>query len=316
MRINPDLRWGLLLLTLCVKVSAQLALDPLAEARATLARGRIAQAESAVDAYLKLHPTAVEAHYLRAEILFRRKEAKGSLAEFTEGAKGRRPSSREFGMIASDYILLQDFADADKWFTEATVEAPGDPTYWYLLGRTKYKESQYEAALGSFEHALSLRPEYVEAENNRGLALSALGKKDAAIEAFRRAINWQGDAGTDAQPYLNLGTTLVEQNDLSGGVKLLTKAVTLFPSNPRMHEELGKAYIGVGDLVPAQRELEAAVALSPETSSLHFRLGQIYKKRKMTELADEEFAVCARLTGTHSSASTPNPYSPDLLEIK
>lgn len=316
MKFNTGFRLCLLLVAHCAKVHAQTMVDPLLEPRALLARGLPAKAETAVDAFLRANPGSAEGHYLRAEILFREKKAKESLVEFTEGAKGRRPTAREFGMIASDYVLLADYSDADRWFTEATVVDPGEANYWYLLGRTKYKETDYDAAVIAFEHALSLRPQYVEAENNRGLALSALQKKDSAMQAFQNAIDWQGSSGTDAQPYFNLGTLLIDQNDLTRGVALLNKAVTLFPANPSMHEELGKAYVEQGELVLAQHELETAVALSPEISSLHFRLAQVYKKQKKADLAEREFAICAKLTGTHSSTATPNPFGPETPEIK
>ncbi len=306
----------LLLVALCAKPQEQSLVDPISKARVLIARGLTAEAETVVDAYLRSNPGATEGHFLRAEILFREKKAKESLAEFTDGAKGRRPSAREFGMIASDYVLLNDYSDADRWFTEAVLAAPNEANYWYLLGRTKYKEADYDGAITSFEHALSLRPHYVEAENNRGLAFSALQQKDSAMHAFQRAIDWQGNAGTDAQPYFNLGTMLVEENDLVRGVALLTKAVTLVPTNPRMHEELGKAYVEQGDLILAQRELETAVALSPDTSSLHFKLGQVYKKRALHALAEREFAICEKLAGTHSSAATPNPFGPEPPNIK
>jgi Tfp pilus assembly protein PilF len=301
----------LLLASAYATTQAQTQVDPLSEPRALLVRGLTKEAETGVDAVLQANPGSVEGHYLRAEILFREKRAKESLAEFTIAAKGRNPNAREFGMIASDYVLMGDYFDADRWFTVATVREPSEASYWYLLGRTKYKEGQYEAAIASFERASSLRPRYVEAENNRGLALSALQKKDSAMEAFQRAIDWQGTTGTDAQPYFNLGTLFLEQNDLTNAVGLLKKAVTLFPGNPRMHEELGKAYVQQGDLVQAQQELEAAVALSPDTSSLHFRLAQVYKKQSKGDLASREFAICAKLAATHSSREAPNPFGPE-----
>jgi tetratricopeptide (TPR) repeat protein len=304
-------RMALLPLAVFATMLAQAPTDPLSKPRALLARGLSKDAEVAVDAYLQVNPDSSEAHYLRAEILLREQRAKESLAEFTIGAKGRNPSAREFGMIASDYVLFGDYSDADHWFTEAATREPGEASYWYLLGRTKYKEGQYDAAVNSFEHALSAHPRYVEAENNRGLALAALQKKDAAIEAYQKAIEWQGGAGDDSQPYLNLGTLLLEQGELTRAADLLKKAATISPSNPRMHEELGQAYVQQGDLPLAQHEFEAAIALSPNVSSLHFRLGQIYKKQSKTDLAQREFAACEKLVGTHSSSETPNPYGPE-----
>jgi tetratricopeptide (TPR) repeat protein len=314
--VRTNLRLCMLCAVFCAVLQAQVSADPLDSSRALVARGSLADAEKAVDQYLQLNPVSADGHYLKAEILFREKRPKESLAEFTEGAKGRRPYAREFGMIASDYVLLGDYADADRWFTEATTTAPTEATYWYLLGRTKYKELDYEAAAKAFDHALSLRPRYVEAENNRGLTLLALQKKGEAIEAFQHAIDWQGSAGTDAQPYFNLGTTLIEQNKPIEGIAALNKAATLFQANPRIHEELGRAYLAQEDLASAQNEFETAIKLSPDISSLHFKLGQIYRREHMPDLAKREFAICEKLAGTHSSVATPNPLGPETTEIK
>jgi Flp pilus assembly protein TadD len=311
MKRKARTRLLLLVASVCTAMRAQVPLDPLAEPKALLARGLPKDAETAIDVFLHANPGSTDGHYLRGEILFREQRAKDSLAEFTTGAKGRVPTAREFGIIASDYVLLRDYTDADRWFTKATAGDPLEASYWYLLGRTRYKEGQYEEAVSAFEHALSLHPRYVEAENNRGLALSVLQKKDLAIQAYQQAIDWQGSSGTDAQPYFNLGTLLLEQNELAKAMDLLEKAVALSPSNPRMHEELGKAYVQQGNLALAQHELEVAVSLSPETSSLHYRLAQIYKKQLKADLAEREFTICAKLVGTHSSTVTPNPFGPE-----
>jgi tetratricopeptide (TPR) repeat protein len=88
---------------------------------------------------------------------------------------------------------------------------------------------------------------------------------------------------------------------------LLTKAATLSPENPKVHEELGQVYESQKDLPKAQAELERAVALAPGTSGLHFKLGQIYRHEGMHDKAQREFDVCEKLNSTHSSANTPNP---------
>jgi tetratricopeptide (TPR) repeat protein len=283
---------------------------PLTEARELVDSGRLSKAESSLRAYLADHPDSADAHFLLGYVLFREQKATESLAEFTAGAKVRRPKADELETVASDYVLLGDFADADKWFSEVTVENPGDAHAWYLLGRTKYNEGRYDEAVSSFERALSLRPKYVDAQNNLGLSLRELNKLDEAKVAFQTAIDWQGNAPVDAQPYLNLGALLADQEDLNKAIPLLEKAVALSPENPKVHEQLGAAYAAQNDLPRAQSELQRAIALAPDTSALHFKLGEIYRKQKMRELAQHEFEICARLNSTHSSSTTPNPFQP------
>ncbi len=274
-----------------------------------ISSGAFEKAEISLQAYLKEHPASADAHFLLGYVLFHQKMPKESLAEFTEGAKSRRPTADELITVASDYVLLKDFSDADKWLSEVTVETPYNATAWYLLGRTKYNEQRFDEAVSCFEHSLLLRPHYVEAENNKGLALLGLEKKDLAKVAFQNAIDWQGDAPTDAQPFLNLGSLLAAQGELDKAVSLLAKAVALSPDNPKSHEELAGAYLSQGNLPKAQQEMEIATTLSPDTSALHFKLGRIYRQEKLADLAQREFAICDKLNSTHSSTETPNPFS-------
>jgi Flp pilus assembly protein TadD len=283
---------------------------PLQEARSLLAAGKISEAEMVLRGYLKNVPSSAEAHYLLGDVLFRKQKARESLAEFTAGAKIKHPEASELRIVASDYVLLGDFADADKWFSEVTAETPNDPEAWYLLGRTKYNENRFAEAITSFEHVLALRPKDVQAEDNLGLSQQGLGHTEQAKAAFETAIQWQRDKPADAQPYLNLGTLLIDQGDLSAAVQLLTKAATLAAGNPKIHEELGRALQTKGDMEGAQSQLETAVKLAPNAAALHFKLGQIYRHLGLHDRAQQEFAICAKLNGGHSSTEVPNPFSP------
>jgi tetratricopeptide (TPR) repeat protein len=290
---------------------SQQSADPLAEPRALLTEGNLAGSETSLHNYLAGHPASAEAHFLLGYVLFREQKAVESLAEFTAGAKVRRPKADELKTVASDYVLLRDYADADKWFTEVTVEDPNNPDAWYLLGRTKYNENLFVEAVSSFERALALHPKYIEAENNLGLSLRELNQPEKAKAAYQTAIEWQGDAPSDPQPFLNLGTMLVDDSKFDEAIPYLVKAASLSPDNPKIHEELGQVYESQKNLPKAQAELERAVSLAPNTSGLHFKLGQIYRHEGMRDRAQHEFELCEKLNSTHSSASTPNPVMPN-----
>lgn len=290
-----------------VAALGQQSADPLAEARAFLTSGQPTKSEAFLRTYLTNHPASADAHFLLGEVLFREQKAQASLAEFTAGAIVRRPNSEELKTVASDYVLLHDYSDADKWFSTVTAENPNDANAWYLLGRTKYNEELYREAIPNFEHALLLRPKYIEAENNLGLSLRELNKLDQARAAFQIAIDWQSNSPVDAQPYLNLGTLLTEQGDLEKAISNLVQAVALAPNNPKTHEELASAYKAQNDLANAQGELERAVALAPDISALHYKLAEVYRKQGLKELARHEFEICEKLGSTHSSNTTPNP---------
>jgi Flp pilus assembly protein TadD len=309
MRTDQILRSALAMAVLCESIAVCQAPrdDPVSQARAMLDAGKISESESILRKYLAANPAAADAHFLLGYALFREQKATESLAEFTVGAKFRHPRADELKIVAADYVMLGDYSDADKWFSQVVAESPRDSDAWYLLGRSKYSENEFAAAISDFEHALTLRPKYVEAENNIGLCWKELNDRDKARTAFQTAIDWQGDAPIDAQPFLNLGILSVDANQFDESLLLLKRALSIAPKNPSIHEELGKVYLATNKLSQAQSELEQAVALAPDTSSLHYKLGQILRKQGETERAQQEFAICERLNGAHSSSRTPNP---------
>lgn len=302
---------AILLVALCARREcAQTATDPLAEARRLAASGQWKESESALRGYLSDHPASADAHFFLGYVLFREHKPTESLAEFTEGAKTRHPNPAELQTVASDYVMLEDYEDADKWFTTISTETPNDATIWYLLGRTKYNEGRFEEAASCFSRALSLRQKYVEAEDNLGLAMHELDKPEEAKAAFQYAIEWQGAVPYDAQPFLNLGSLLMEGGDFESAIAKLKQAAALSPENPSIHEQLGAAYDALNRLSDAQAELERAVTLAPDISGLHFKLAGVYKKLGLKDKARLELELCAKLNSTHSSRKTPNPPIP------
>src|SRR5262249_19781636 len=158
---------------------------------------------------------------------------------FTEGAKYQRPQASDLKIVAADYVVLGDLRDADKWLTAVTEETQKDAEEWYLLDRTKYNKNRCKEALQAFKKNIQRRPNDIKAENNLGLSYQGLNRIDEARQAFETAISWQKDSLIkDAQPYLNMGALLADQNQPTQALTWLQQAVTLAPHNPKVHEEL------------------------------------------------------------------------------
>lgn len=266
-------------------------------------------ARSSLHGYLSAHPQSAVAHFLMGYVLYRIQQPTASLEEYTLGAKLRRPGAGDLAVVAMDYILLSDYADADKWLTQAVTWGPDHRQYWYYLGRTRYAENRFREAIDAFEKCLSLQPGDVTAEYNIGLAYAGLGNAASATLAYQQAIDWQHNADhQDPQPYLDLGILLLSKDESAKALPYLKSAVHLDGKNPKAHEELGIAYEKLRQFQPAQSELELAVSLAQSVPALHFELGRVYQKEGLAPQAKAQFAKCAALNATHSSdaAETPN----------
>jgi tetratricopeptide (TPR) repeat protein len=296
---------------LCVGAAlGQQSTDALATARSLATAGKLTQSESVLHAFIAENPSSADGYFLLGYVYFRQGRPRKSLAAFTSGARLRRPGADDFKVVASDYVMLGDYPDAQKWFSEVTKERPNDADTWYLLGRTQYNEDQFQTAIASFQKALALRPKYVEAENNLGLAWQGLNQSGMATAAYHQAIEWQSDSPVDAQPFLNLGILLTDQGQATDALPWLRQAVKLAPKNPKAHEEMARALEASNQLPQAQHQLEEAAALAPNASGPHFKLGRLYQREGMKELARQQFEICQKLYSTHSSVNTPNPYTP------
>ena len=272
--------------------------NTLTQAQTLLDAGKFREAEGALRTYLIDNDRSATAHAMLAYALLRENKPADSLKEYTRAASIETPSANMLEHVGQDYVLLGDWADADKWTLRAIQINPADADAWYSLGRIRYSEQRFSDALSCFQQVLKLSPKSVKAENNLGLSYEALNQVDAAMAAYRQAIEWQNQGPRDQlseQPLLNLGIVLLHRNELTAAEPFLAKAATLAPKDPRIHEQLGHLYMQKADYVASERELQQACALDPKNSSLHFLLGQTYRHLGKLQDAKAEFAVSAQL---------------------
>jgi Flp pilus assembly protein TadD len=243
-----------------------------------------------------------------SEANYRNTKTKASLAEFTEGAKYHPPSAFDLKIVAFDYVLLDDYVDADKWLTKMLQWTPADAEGWYYLGRTKYNENRFDEAVHAFQQTLTLDPHNVKAEDNLGLAFAGLGRVDDAAGAYENAIVWQKNAATkNPGPYIDMGSLLLDLNRSTEAITYLKQAIEISPLDFKPHELLGKAYSRLHQLAEAQNELEQAIALAPQNPNLPCMLGPLYHKQGLSDKAKVQLDRCTTMSGTHSLPETPRP---------
>jgi tetratricopeptide (TPR) repeat protein len=259
-------------------------------AKAHIHLQRFGDAERSLRSYLEMNPSSASGYYLLGFVLHRENKPKDSLAMYTKAATITPPTGDDLKIVALDYELLNDNADAIRWLERSVAMAPNNKDAWYFLGRAYYTASRLPDSRKAFEEVLRLDPQDAKAENNLGLIFESGGKTDDAIAAYRHAIAWQKEnAPSPEQPYLNLGSLLVTLDRTEEAISPLQKAAELASTNAQCHLRLGTAYLHLNRLVEAQKELLEAVRLSPQDAAAHYQLGRYYKQVKNMDAAKAEF---------------------------
>jgi tetratricopeptide (TPR) repeat protein len=107
-------------------------------------------------------------------------------------------------------------------------DSSADPVKLFERGQNAHARGDLIKALEFYDEAIKVRPEFAEAEFQRGNALVSLSRFQEAETAFRHTLELKKDW---ALPYAAFGALLVRLNRDSDGEPLLRKAIRLDAQN-------------------------------------------------------------------------------------
>lgn len=262
-------------------------------------------ADAVLREYVNHHPGSADGLYMLGYVLNREDNPAESLQVYTRAASLNTPKSDDLKIVATDYVLLNDYPDAIKWMRQAIDADPKNEAAWYGLGRCYYSQSSFSDAMQSFQYALKLDPTDIRAQTNLALSLEMLNEPAKADAEYRRAIALaKTDPHSDQWPYLDYGSFLLEQGKAAEAIPLLEKATAIAPQCADCHGKLGRALESAGKNEAAVSELEKAVALNPKDAKLHYALGHAYQALRMTAQAKRELGIAAQMYASKDGSGT------------
>lgn len=139
----------------------------------------------------------------------------------------------------------------------------GNPTCWVPhnnLGAALAERNLYEQAIGHYEEAIRLYPEFAEPQVNLGNAYVGLGKADQAREVYLKATKASRGASS---AWYRLGRLSDSQKNLEEAEEYYRKAVELRSRYPEALNSLGVLYAQGGKTREAIQTFEAVLAIQP-----------------------------------------------------
>lgn len=143
-------------------------------------------------------------------LLFRQHDPRASIEEFRRALKSDPWFGPGYILLGLAYMQIQEWEEAQRAFTEATVVEPGNAQGFLGLGSALNELGRLTDAQKNLEHSLELNPESAEAQYELARTFAQTGELQKAQPHVSRAIEINpGYAG----PHALMGNIYLEQQN-------------------------------------------------------------------------------------------------------
>jgi tetratricopeptide (TPR) repeat protein len=181
--------------------------------------------------------------------------------------------------VLFSFLTIQrnrDYNSALSIWQDTVKKRPGNPRAQNNLGLALAQLGRRQEAIGRYEQALRVQPDYAEAHSNLGLALVQQGNLGQAIDQYEQALRFKPDL---AKAQNNLGNALLRMGRLAEAVGHYEKALLIRPDLAEAHNDLGYAWFQVGKVSEAIEQYQQALQIKPEYADAHSNLGLALVRR-------------------------------------
>jgi len=206
-----------------------------------------------------------------------------------------RPRNVASVLLLSLFVLCGAAAAQDELSEDAA-----DPVRLFNQGQDAHAKKNYELALEFYEEALKLRPEFPEAEYQRGTALAALNRPAEAEKAYRRAMELRADWSL---PPAALGLLLARAGGRESEAEtLLRRTLALDAQSWTALVALAELRGRAGDAREAAEFWKRATAVRDDDPSLWLARAEAEQALKETAAAVKSFERALALEpGNHAA---------------
>ena len=165
--------------------------------------------------------------------------------------------------------------------------------------RSEEKKREYEEAITHYTKGIELKPDFLEAYNNRGNAYRKKGDFDDAIKDFDKAIQLKPDY---AMAYNNRGLAYNSRGDFDRAIEDCSTAIQLKPDLVEAHNNRGIFYHKKGDFDRAIENYNKAIQLDPNYAIAYNNRGFAYNSRGDFDHAIENYNKAIQLDPNYTTA--------------
>lgn len=172
-------------------------------------------------------------------------ELQNSLAAIAKNpATSETALSEAYGKLGQIYHAYSLISSAYDCYLNASILAPKDFRWTYLVAKLDTREGRFEDAIRRYRIARALRPDYVAVPVNLGNIFLELNRLEEARASFNDAL--EIDKNNPAAHY-GLGQVALSSRSYAEAIRHFDATLAQAPSANRVHYSLAMAYRGLGD---------------------------------------------------------------------
>ena len=198
--------------------------------------------------------------------------------------------------FGSVYYQHGYFDEAEASFLRALRDDPSSAEASYGLGSIYLKQEKLERARDSFEQAVRSKASYPDTLpkgwNNLGIIAAREHRTEEAIGYFEKALNLSPNYVVALE---NLGNAYRQAHHWKQAQQALEQALTLRPDRPELHYSLGMVFAQTDQPERAYDSLQKALRLRPDYPEALNNLGVLYVRTQRVREAITEFEQCMRV---------------------
>jgi predicted O-linked N-acetylglucosamine transferase (SPINDLY family) len=229
-------------------------------ARALLRRGDFPAAAAALDALCRERPDSGEAHFLRGACCHALGRLDAALLAFDRAVE---IDTANLQAAQAAVAVLSQLGRTDEALTRCArlvARAPADPQLRFNHGLVHEHRGDLEAALASYDAALSLDERYRPALLNRGVVLTRLGRLAEAYANNRRAAELYPAV---ADSHFNLAEICLARSRYDEAIAHCDRALGLDPLHVGALFDRGLALAALGRTGEADAAIDRARGIDP-----------------------------------------------------
>ena len=230
--------------------------------------GRVPQAEALYRQVLKAEPEHADALHLLGRLILDRGDPEAA-DELISRATRNKPDPVYFFDLgrAKQDLKLSD--EAIACYRQALSLKPDFAEAQVNLGNEFKDRRQLAEAIECYQKAIAIKPDFVEAHGNLGDTYKIQGDFDRAMDCYQRALSLKPDY---PEAHNGMGAVLADRHEIDAAISHYFRALEIRPDNVVTLSNLGNAHAARGDVARGIECFQRALSLEPDRAETHFCL--------------------------------------------